>query len=92
MLTSSHNSPWWKTKGQKRLPNRASTQTNLPTGKASVVLHIPEGDMVECTIRLVFPTTNNKVEHETLIARLDLAKEARATNMVVYCDSQVVTS
>ena len=36
--------------------------------------------------------TNNKVEHETLMVGLDLAKAAGATSVVVYCDSQVVTS
>ena len=41
---------------------------------------------------LNFLTTNNKAEYEILVARLDLAKAARATSMVVYCDSQVVTS
>ena len=39
-----------------------------------------------------FPTTNNEVEYKALIAGLDLAKAARATDLVVYCDSQVVTS
>ena len=43
-------------------------------------------------IRLDFPTTNNEAEYEALIAGLDLAKAAGATNMVMYCDSQVVTS
>ena len=39
-----------------------------------------------------FPTTNNEVEYKALIAGLDLAKAARAMDVVVYCDSQVVTS
>ena len=43
-------------------------------------------------IHLDFPTTNNETEYETLILGLDLAKAARAANIVVYCDSQVVTS
>ena len=30
--------------------------------------------------------------YETLIAGLDLTKVVGAANMVVYCDSQVVTS
>ena len=42
-------------------------------------------------VRIDFPTTNNEVEYETLIAGLNLAKVAGATNMVMYCDSQVVT-
>ena len=43
-------------------------------------------------IRLDFPTTNNEAEYEALVAGLDLAKAAGAENMVIYCDSQVVTS
>ena len=38
-------------------------------------------------VRLDFPTTNNEAEYEALIARLDLAKAAGATNVVVYYDS-----
>ena len=36
--------------------------------------------------------TNNKAEYKALIAGLDLAKVAGSENLVVYCDSQVVTS
>jgi len=57
-----------------------------------VVLCNPEGDKIECMVRLDFPTTNNEAEYETLIARLDLAKAAGVENLVIYCDSQVVTS
>ena len=59
---------------------------------AGVVLHTPEGDKIKCMIHLDFPPTNNEVEYEALVASLDLAKAAGAENMVVYCDSQVVTS
>jgi len=51
-----------------------------------------EGDKIKCMIRLDFPTTNNKAEYEALVARLDLAKAVGVENMVVYCDSQVITS
>ena len=51
-----------------------------------------EGDKIQCMIRLDFPTTNNEVEYKALVARLDLAKLAGAENIVVHCDSQVVTS
>ena len=57
-----------------------------------MVFHSPEGDEVECMIQLDFPTINNEAKYEALIAGLDLAKAAGATNVVVYCDSQVVTS
>ena len=43
-------------------------------------------------IQLDFPTTNNEKEYEALMARLDLAKVTGVENMVVHCDSQVVTS
>ena len=43
-------------------------------------------------VRLDFPTTNNEAEYEALVVGLDLAKAAGATNVVIYYDSQVVTS
>jgi len=66
--------------------------SNKQVGGASVVLHSPEGDKIECMVRFDFPTTNNEAEYETLVARLDLAKAARATSVIMYCDSQVVTN
>ena len=66
--------------------------SNRQISGAGVILHNPKGDKIECMVRLDFPTTNNKAEYETLIARPDLAKAAGATNVIVYCDSQVVTS
>ena len=57
-----------------------------------MVHHTPEGDKIECMIRLDFPTTNNEAEYEILVAGLDLTRAAGAENLVVYCDSQVVTS
>ena len=57
-----------------------------------MVLQTLEGDKIECMIRLDFPTTNNEAEYETLVVELDLARAAGVENMVVYCDSQVVTN
>ena len=57
-----------------------------------MVIQTPEGDKIDCMIRLDFPTTNNEVEYEALVAGLDLAKAVRAENMIVHCDSQVITS
>ena len=42
--------------------------------------------------RLDFPTTNNEAKYGTLVPGLDLAKATRATSVIVYCDSQVITS
>ena len=43
-------------------------------------------------IRLDFPTTNDEAEYKALVARLDLAKAVGVENMVMHCDSQVLTS
>ena len=61
-------------------------------GGAGVVFHSSEGDKFECMIHLNFPTTNNEVEYQALITGLDLAKAVGVENLVIYCDSQVVTS
>ena len=66
--------------------------SNRRAGGAGVVIQTPEGDKIECMIQLDFPTTNNKVEYETLVAGQDLSKVAGAENVVLHCDSQVVTS
>ena len=63
-----------------------------PARGAGVVIQTPKGDKIECMIRLDFPTTNNEADYKALMAGLDLAKAAGAKNMVVHCDSQVITS
>ena len=44
------------------------------------------------TCALPISTTNNEAEYEALIAGLDLAKAAGAENVIIHCDSQVITS
>ena len=66
--------------------------SNKQAGGASIVLHSLEGDKIECMIRLDFPTTNNEAEYKALVAGLDLVKAVGVENMVVYYNSQVVTS
>ena len=39
-----------------------------------------------------FTTTNNEAEYEALVGRLNLAKAAGATSVVIHCDSQVITN
>ena len=55
------------------------------------MIQTPEGDRIECMIQLDFPTTNNEVKYEALVAGLDLVKTAGAENVVIHCDLQVVT-
>ena len=56
------------------------------------MLQYLEGDEIECMVHLDFPTTNNEVEYEALIAGLDLAKATKAVSVIIHCDSQVVTN
>ena len=65
--------------------------SNHHAGGTGVVIQTPEGDKIECMIWLNFPTTNNEAEYEALVAELDLAK-AGVENIIVHCDSQVITS
>ena len=66
--------------------------SNRQARGADIVLLSPEGDVVECMICLNFPTTNNEVEYEALVAGLDLARATGATSVVIYCNSQVITN
>ena len=66
--------------------------SNRQAGGPGVVLLSPEGDVVECMIHLDFPTINNEAKYKALVACLDLARAAGATNVVIYCDSQVITN
>ena len=66
--------------------------SNRQVGGAGVVLLSPEGDVIECMIRLDFPTTNNEAEYEVLVAGLDLARATRAISVVIYCGSQVIAN
>ena len=56
------------------------------------MLHSLEGEEIECMVHFDFLTMNNEVKYEALVVGLDLAKAVGATNVIVYCNSQVVTS
>ena len=78
--------------GQKLWSIHMDGSSNQHSGGADVVILTPKGDKIECMIRLDFPTTNNEAEYEALVAGLDLAKAAGTENMIIHCDSQVITS
>ena len=81
--------------GAKKIPQwniYMDESSNRQVEGADVVLFSPEQDRIKYMVRLKFHTTNNEAEYETLIAGLDLAKAARAENMIIHCDSQVVTN
>ena len=41
---------------------------------ADIVIQTPQGDKIQCMIRLYFPTTNNEAEYEALVAGLELQR------------------
>ena len=57
-----------------------------------MVIKTLKGDKIEFMIRLDFPTTKNEAEYEALVAGLDLVKAVGVENMIIHCDSQVITS
>ena len=82
-------------KGAKESPQwsiHTNGSSNRQAEGAGIVLLSPEGDTIECMVRLDFPTTNNEEEYEALVAGLDLAKAARAASVVIYYDSQVIAN
>ena len=78
--------------GQKQWSIHTDGSSNQRSRGVGVVILTLEGDKIECMIRLDFPTTNNEAEYEALVVGLDLAKAAGAENMIIHCDSQVITS
>ncbi|XP_072071638.1 uncharacterized protein [Arachis hypogaea] len=59
---------------------------------AGIILVNQEGTQIEVSLKFEFPASNNQVEYEALIAGLKLVEEVGATKVVVFSDSQVVTS
>ena len=66
--------------------------SNKQARGVGVVFHSLERDEIECMVRLNFPAANNEAKFKVLVIGLDLAKAAGATSVIVYYDSQVVTS
>ena len=52
--------------GQKLWIIHTDGSSNQHSGGAGIVMRTPEGDKIECMIRLDFPTTNNEAEYEAL--------------------------
>ena len=55
-----------------------------------VVFKTPEGHLLKHSVRLQYPTTNNKAEYETLLTGLRIAKELGATTLRVQSNSQLI--
>ena len=59
-------------------------------GGIGVVLQSPEGDKLKHRVLLQYRLTNNEVEYEALLKRLELAKSVEAKSILVLGDSLLV--
>ncbi|XP_025678833.1 uncharacterized protein [Arachis hypogaea] len=57
-----------------------------------IILVNKGGAQIEVSLKFEFSASNNQVEYEALIAGLKPAEEVGATKVVIFSDSQVVTS
>ena len=57
-----------------------------------IVLISPDGLVVEQAVNLSFPTSNNEAEYEALLAGLKSTLYMKATELMVYSDSQLVVN
>jgi ribonuclease HI len=55
-----------------------------------VDLITPDKEEISVALKLNFPTTNNEIEYEAVIAGLSLAEHLGAKNLEIWSDSQVV--
>ena len=53
--------------GQKLWVIHTDGSSNQHSGGAGVVMRTPEGDKIECMIRLDFPTTNNEADRKSVV-------------------------
>ncbi|XP_015941178.1 uncharacterized protein LOC107466687 [Arachis duranensis] len=66
--------------------------SNKVRGGAGLILVNQEETQIEVSLKFEFLASNNQAEYEALIAGLKLAEEVGVTKIVVFSDSQVVTS
>ncbi|XP_050276061.1 uncharacterized protein LOC126718038 [Quercus robur] len=59
-------------------------------GGIGVVLQSTEGDKLKHRVRLQYRPTNNEVEYEALLKRLELAKSVEAESVLVLGDSSLI--
>ncbi|CAJ2667150.1 unnamed protein product [Trifolium pratense] len=59
---------------------------------AGIILENENGLLIEVSLALSFPTSNNQAEYEAFLAGLRLAEDLRAKEIKIYTDSQLVAS
>ncbi|GAU50049.1 hypothetical protein TSUD_408450 [Trifolium subterraneum] len=66
--------------------------SNATGAEAGIILENEEGILIEVSLALSFPTSNNHAEYETFLIGLRLAEDVGAKEIKIYTDSQLVAS
>jgi len=66
--------------------------SNIKGNGVAIILEELSRLILEQSLCFNFKVTNNQVEYKALIARLGLAKEIRASQLIAKSDSQLVTN
>lgn len=66
--------------------------SSLTGSGAGIILENEEGILVEVSLALSFPTSNNQTEYETFLTSLRLAGDLGAEEVKIFTDSQLVAS
>ena len=63
---------------------------NIKGSRVSVILEGPNGLLIKQSLRFSFKISNNQVEYEALIARVNLASEMGVAQLISRSDSQLI--
>ncbi|GAU46047.1 hypothetical protein TSUD_191180 [Trifolium subterraneum] len=66
--------------------------SNSQGSGAGIILENGDRVLIEVSLRLSFPTTNNQAEYEAFLAGLRLAEDMEAEEIKIFTDSQLVAS
>ncbi|GAU46144.1 hypothetical protein TSUD_401460 [Trifolium subterraneum] len=66
--------------------------SNSQGSGADIILENGDGVLIEVSLGLSFPTTNNQAEYEVFLAGLRLAEDMGAEEIKIFTDSQLVAS
>ena len=69
---------------------RIDDSFNVNRSGTGIILESLTGEKISYSLRLEFPVSNNEAEYEALLAGLQLAKEMRVEQLIIYSDSQLV--
>jgi len=66
--------------------------SNSKGNGAGIIVENGEGMVVEISLGLSFPVTNNTTEYKAFLAGLRIAKDLGARKIIIFTDSQLVAS